>query len=109
VGQIMHESTEEMKLLRTAITRGFLTQVVAWGLFYLLEFEFLRWMVNPGFAVSKYAGDTFAVAVILAVNWFIFTVMWLAILIAARVIFPSWADEPIRSNLYDPHRGYHEE
>ena len=100
---------DEMQLLKTSIYRGFLTQVVAWGLFYLLEFEFLRWMINPGFAASKMAGDTFAVAVILLVNWFVFTVMWLVLLVAARVVFPGWADDPVPVNVVDPYRGYHEE
>lgn len=102
------DQTDEIKLLKTALTRGFLTQVIAWGLYYVLEFEFLRWMINPGFAVSRFAGDTFAVAVILAVNWFLFSLMWLVLLLAARVVMPGWADEPVRAS-FDPYRGYHEE
>ncbi len=105
----MWNEQDETKLVKTAIYRGFMTQVIAWGLFYLLELEFLRWMISPGFTASKMAGDTFAVGVILAVNWFIFTILWLTLLISARVLFPGWADEPLKVAAMDPFRGYHEE
>ena len=105
----MWNERHDMKILKTALYRGFLTQVVAWGLFYLLEFEFLRWMISPGFTASRLAGDTFAVGVILAVNWFIFTMIWLVLLISAHVLFPAWADEPLAVHALDRYRGYHEE
>ncbi|QVL31386.1 hypothetical protein KIH39_21450 [Telmatocola sphagniphila] len=98
-----------MDLLKTAASRGFLTQVVAWGLYYLLELDFLRWLINPGFAASKMAGDTFAVAVILAVNWFIFTMIWVVILLVARSLFTGWSEESLHVPVSDPFRGYHEE
>jgi hypothetical protein len=98
-----------MNLIKTAITRGFLTQVLAWGMFGVWECEFLRWMISPGFAVSKIAGDTFALAVILAVNWFIFTCIWVVLLLAARVLFPAWVQERVVTRAYDPYHGYHEE
>ena len=96
-----------MSLIKKAIYRGFATQTIAWGFFFLIDNEYLRWMVQPGFTVSKLAGDSFALAAILAFNWLLCTTIWMVLLVAAYTVIPGWDRSPARVR-FDPARGYHE-
>lgn len=81
-----------MTIFSKAASRGFATQIIAWGLFYIFDLEIARVLVKPGFEVAKMAGDQLALAAILAVNWLLFSSVWLAIL----AVMHSFHPEPMR-------------
>ena len=96
-----------MILFKKALNRGFATQAVAWGFFFLIDNQYVRWMVEPGFTVSKLAGDSLALAAILAFNWLLCTTVWMALLVVAYMIIPGW-EAALPRNRFDKSYGYHE-